>query len=38
MVQRLPWAIGIIAIATFVLLFLFGIVVLPLKALVLNML
>jgi RND superfamily putative drug exporter len=35
--QRLPWAIGIIAIATFVLLFLFtGSVVLPLKALVLN--
>lgn len=37
--SRLPWAIGIIAIATFVLLFLFtGSVVLPLKALVLNML
>ncbi|HET7899994.1 MAG TPA: MMPL family transporter [Candidatus Nanopelagicales bacterium] len=37
--NRLPWAIGIIAIATFVLLFLFtGSVVLPLKALVLNML
>jgi RND superfamily putative drug exporter len=35
--NRLPWAIGIIAIATFVLLFLFtGSVVLPLKALVLN--
>lgn len=35
--QRLPWAVGIIAIATFVLLFLFtGSVVLPLKALVLN--
>lgn len=35
--ERLPWAIGIIAIATFVLLFLFtGSVVLPLKALVLN--
>ena len=34
---RLPWAIGIIAIATFILLFLFtGSVVLPLKALVLN--
>jgi RND superfamily putative drug exporter len=37
--QRLPWALGIIAIATFILLFLFtGSVVLPLKALVLNML
>ena len=37
--SRLPWAIGIIAIATFVLLFLFtGSVVLPFKALVLNML
>ncbi len=35
--ERLPWAIAIIAIATFVLLFLFtGSVVLPLKALVLN--
>ena len=35
--ERLPWAIGIIAIATFMLLFLFtGSVVLPLKALVLN--
>jgi len=35
--QRLPWAIGIIAIATFVLLFLFtGSVILPIKALVLN--
>jgi RND superfamily putative drug exporter len=35
--DRLPWAIGIIAIATFILLFLFtGSVVLPLKALVLN--
>jgi RND superfamily putative drug exporter len=35
--SRLPWAIGIIAIATFILLFLFtGSVVLPLKALVLN--
>ena len=35
--DRLPWALGIIAIATFVLLFLFtGSVVLPLKALVLN--
>jgi RND superfamily putative drug exporter len=34
---RLPWAIGIIAVATFILLFLFtGSVVLPLKALVLN--
>jgi RND superfamily putative drug exporter len=35
--DRLPWAIGIIAIATFILLFLFtGSVVLPLKALALN--
>lgn len=35
--ERLPWAIGIIAIATFILLFLFtGSVVLPIKALVLN--
>jgi RND superfamily putative drug exporter len=35
--SRLPWAIGIIAVATFVLLFLFtGSVVLPIKALVLN--
>jgi RND superfamily putative drug exporter len=35
--DRLPWAIGIIAVATFVLLFLFtGSVVLPVKALVLN--
>jgi RND superfamily putative drug exporter len=35
--DRLPWAIGIIAVATFILLFLFtGSVVLPLKALVLN--
>jgi putative drug exporter of the RND superfamily len=35
--SRLPWAIGIIAIATFILLFLFtGSVVLPLKALVTN--
>jgi putative drug exporter of the RND superfamily len=35
--SRLPWAIGIIAVATFLLLFLFtGSVVLPLKALVLN--
>ncbi len=35
--SRLPWAIGIIAVATFILLFLFtGSVVLPLKALVLN--
>ena len=37
--SRLPWALGIIAIATFVLLFLFtGSVVLPFKALVLNLL
>ncbi len=37
--SRLPWAIGIIAVATFLLLFLFtGSVVLPVKALVLNML
>ncbi|MCR5978702.1 MMPL family transporter [Gordonia jinghuaiqii] len=36
---HLPWVLGIIAIATFVLLFLFtGSVVLPLKALVLNIL
>lgn len=35
--SRLPWAIGIIAVATFILLFLFtGSVVLPLKALVTN--
>jgi len=35
--SRLPWAIGIIAVATFILLFLFtGSVVLPIKALVLN--
>jgi RND superfamily putative drug exporter len=35
--SRLPWAIGIIAIATFILLFLFtGSVVLPVKALVLT--
>ena len=35
--DRLPWAIGIIVIATFILLFLFtGSVVLPIKALVLN--
>jgi RND superfamily putative drug exporter len=35
--DRLPWALGIIVIATFILLFLFtGSVVLPLKALVLN--
>ncbi|MBI1377413.1 MAG: MMPL family transporter [Frankiales bacterium] len=34
---RLPWALGIIAVATFLLLFLFtGSVVLPLKALVTN--
>ncbi len=36
---HLPWVLGLIAIATFVLLFLFtGSVVLPLKALVLNIL
>ena len=36
---HLPWVLGVIAIATFVLLFLFtGSVVLPLKALVLNVL
>ncbi len=35
--SRLPWAVGIIAVATFILLFLFtGSVVLPLKALVMN--
>jgi RND superfamily putative drug exporter len=35
--SRLPWAIGIIAVATFILLFLFtGSVVLPIKALVTN--
>ena len=37
--SRLPWALGIIALATFVLLFLFtGSVVLPVKALVLSLL
>ena len=37
--QRLPWALGWIALATFVLLFLmFGSVVVPLKAIVLNIL
>jgi RND superfamily putative drug exporter len=37
--ERLPWAIGIIAVATFVLLFLmFGSVLVPLKAIVLNLL
>jgi putative drug exporter of the RND superfamily len=37
--SRLPWAIAIIAVATFALLFLFtGSVVLPAKALLLNML
>ncbi len=36
---HLPWVLGVIAIATFILLFLFtGSVVLPLKALVLNVL
>ncbi|MDL9938445.1 MMPL family transporter [Gordonia sp. ABSL1-1] len=36
---HLPWVLGVIAIATFVLLFLFtGSVVLPIKALVLNIL
>jgi RND superfamily putative drug exporter len=35
--RTMPWAIGIIALATFVLLFLFtGSVVMPLKALILN--
>ena len=35
--SRLPWALGIIAVATFILLFLFtGSVVLPAKALLLN--
>ncbi len=37
--SRLPWALAIIAVATFVLLFLmFGSVLVPLKAIVLNML
>jgi RND superfamily putative drug exporter len=37
--QRLPWALGIIALTTFVLLFLmFGSLVVPLKAVVLNVL
>ncbi len=37
--ERLPWAAGIIALATFVLLFLmFGSVLVPLKAIVLNVL
>ncbi|BBX03811.1 hypothetical protein BST36_02895 [Mycolicibacterium moriokaense] len=37
--ERLPWAIGLIAVFTFILLFLFtGSVVVPLKALLLNLL
>jgi RND superfamily putative drug exporter len=37
--SRLPWALGIVAITTAILLFLFtGSVIIPLKALVLNML
>lgn len=37
--QRLPWAIGLIAVFTFILLFLFtGSVVVPVKALLLNLL
>jgi RND superfamily putative drug exporter len=37
--DRLPWAIGYIAVVTFILLFLaFGSVVLPLKAIVMNVL
>ncbi len=37
--DRLPWAIGIIALSTFILLFLFtGSVVIPVKALLLNLL
>ena len=37
--QRLPWALGLIALSTFVLLFLmFGSVLVPLKAIVLNIL
>jgi RND superfamily putative drug exporter len=37
--ERLPWALGYIAVVTFVLLFLaFGSVVLPLKAIVMNVL
>src|SRR4029079_7141162 len=37
--DRLPWAIGLIAVFTFILLFLFtGSVVVPVKALVLNLL
>ncbi len=36
-VERLPWAVAVIALATFVLLFLsFGSVLVPIKALVLN--
>lgn len=36
-IERLPWALGIIGVATFVLLFLsFGSVLVPIKALVLN--
>ncbi|WP_267306843.1 MMPL family transporter [Mycobacterium barrassiae] len=37
--ERLPWAIGLIAVFTFILLFLFtGSVVVPMKALLLNLL
>lgn len=37
--ERLPWAIGLIAVFTFILLFLFtGSVVVPIKALLLNLL
>ena len=37
--DRLPWAIGLIAVFTFILLFLFtGSVVVPMKALLLNLL
>jgi RND superfamily putative drug exporter len=37
--DRLPWAVGMIAVATFVLLFLFtGGILVPIKALVLNLL
>ena len=37
--DRLPWAIGLIALFTFILLFLFtGSIVVPIKALLLNLL
>ena len=37
--ERLPWALGLIALSTFILLFLmFGSVLVPLKAIVLNIL